>query len=710
MIKGGVTRRMSFGALAVPAFPRLEEAVAAAHAGINFRATFSEAIADFAAGQYFTCAETGELRLYRRTAWPPFYDDQGDAAAPLTRPRLAAPADGDQFIGSDDGAGGALWTTVKGFIARLLSSAGATLVGFAIAPEAKARPVEEKLREIEVNVNDFGAVPNDIGQAAANYAAIRAALAHCLSQSSGNRLEGHPTLTFASGEYFISGNSCLMFNHTEMQALPGSYRYRRGLRVRGAGRHSTILSLVSSGRGDQWFYDTYDRNTPDDTSVADYIAYEGITFRGVLADGEQTSATLPAGSKTSGFRWKSQGFEKFNSFVNCTFESLCENFRIEGYGNVDHNRWYNCQFRKTRDLCFHFNNNQSAANSFFGCDMEEIHGRCFEIGPQGGGDVFWASGSILLFPETDDADTPLPTQRQKGFVHWDNSGVGAGPSSGQGNSKFTFQSLRFETYSGSQPLVCSRRREATGYGNLDVTFRDCTMSQVFDYVTKQAPSAPYVTVDVENRTVVTFDRCTLGYSSRFRLRRHDPVLSFHDCEYLAETPLADTNLLRGKCSVESGAGAIVARGTISQRNRIQGDYSQLIVADFNIGRQTYASPTFSAQGKDVTRGWPQPAAMENCRTYLPEGTIVHGVIIDKPAESVGSPTPDYAMMLMDSGGRVLFATTPQNQNLAVLEKAILTRPHRIPAAPQNYVELSATGAPVTTPFAKTEGGVIFDLV
>lgn len=709
MAKDGFTRRMSFGTLTLPLLLRGEDATAATHAGLNFRATFAEAIGDFAVGQYFTCAETGELRLYRRTSWAPFYQDQGDAAAPLTKARLASQADGDDLIGSDDGAGGALWTTVKGFIARLLSSAGAAVVGFSLAPGTRARPVDEKLREIEVNVNDFGAAPNDIGKAAANYAAIRSALAYCLSQSPSTHLEGHMSLAFGPGEYFISGNSCLMFNRTEMLALPGAYRYRRGLRVRGAGRLSTILSLVSSGQGDQWFYDTYDRATPGDTSVADYITYEGITFRGVLADGKQASATLPNGSKTSGFRWKSHGFEKFITFLNCTFESLCENFRIEGYGNVDHNRWYNCLFRKTRDVCFYFNNNQSVANSFFGCDMEEIHGRCFEIGPQGGGDVFWGSGSVVLYPEVDAANVALADQRQKGFIHWDNSGVGSGPSSGPGNSKFTFQSLRFEIYSASQPFVYSARKDATVYGSLSLTFRDCSMSQVFDYVSNAAPSTAYMAIDIENRTVVTLERCVLGYSSRFRLRRHEPLLVFQDCEYLADKSPADTNLLRGRCSVESSSAAIVARGTMSQRNPILGDYSQIAVADFNLGRYGPGSPLFSAQGKDIARGWPQVSSMGNCRTFFAEGTVVHGVIIDKPAESVTSPIGDYALNLKDSEGRLLFATAPQSQNLAVLEKASFAKPYRVPPAPKNYVELSAAGAPVKTAFSRTDGGVIFEL-
>ena len=50
----------------------------------GFRATFAEAIAAFAVGSYFTCAESGAIRMYQRTAGLPGYTDQGDAAAPAS--------------------------------------------------------------------------------------------------------------------------------------------------------------------------------------------------------------------------------------------------------------------------------------------------------------------------------------------------------------------------------------------------------------------------------------------------------------------------------------------------------------------------------------------------------------------------------------------------------------------------------------------------
>ena len=57
----------------------------ASSGGVPFRATFAEAVAELATGVYFSCSETGSLRMYKRTAGAPGYMDQGDSAAPASR-------------------------------------------------------------------------------------------------------------------------------------------------------------------------------------------------------------------------------------------------------------------------------------------------------------------------------------------------------------------------------------------------------------------------------------------------------------------------------------------------------------------------------------------------------------------------------------------------------------------------------------------------
>ena len=64
---------------------------------------------------------------------------------------------GSALVGADDGAGGSLWTTVAGFIAFLLSSLGASVIGFIQAGVgAVQRTLQAKAREV-VTVTDFGA-------------------------------------------------------------------------------------------------------------------------------------------------------------------------------------------------------------------------------------------------------------------------------------------------------------------------------------------------------------------------------------------------------------------------------------------------------------------------------------------------------------------------------------------------------------------------
>ena len=67
---------------------------------------------------------------------------------------------GAALIGATDGAGGANWTTVQGFINRIISSAGSAYVGFIQAgANAAVRTAQDKMRD-RITPEDFGAVGN----------------------------------------------------------------------------------------------------------------------------------------------------------------------------------------------------------------------------------------------------------------------------------------------------------------------------------------------------------------------------------------------------------------------------------------------------------------------------------------------------------------------------------------------------------------------
>lgn len=81
-------------------------------AGMNYRATLAQGVSDFAVGEYFLCPETGALRMYQRTGVAPYYVDQGDASAPLTRASAGAPS-GASLVGFTRPETGAVPTTLQ---------------------------------------------------------------------------------------------------------------------------------------------------------------------------------------------------------------------------------------------------------------------------------------------------------------------------------------------------------------------------------------------------------------------------------------------------------------------------------------------------------------------------------------------------------------------------------------------------------------------
>ena len=104
-----------------------------------------------------------------------YLNSAGVAVAQRTLATTAylAASTGAAQIGANDGAGGSLWTTVAGFISRLLSSAGSASIGFLQSGTgAVARTAQDKLRE-RFNVKDFGALGNN---SANDTAAITAAI------------------------------------------------------------------------------------------------------------------------------------------------------------------------------------------------------------------------------------------------------------------------------------------------------------------------------------------------------------------------------------------------------------------------------------------------------------------------------------------------------------------------------------------------------
>lgn len=132
------------------------------------QAVLSAAAAEALVGPSYTSMETGlaatpsgECFAVVSSDITSIYLNSGGTAVYLrnvvTTDGLAS-SDGSSFIGAQDGSSGSLWTTVQGFINKLLSSAGASVIGFVQAGTgAVARTVQDKERD-QVSVKDFGAI------------------------------------------------------------------------------------------------------------------------------------------------------------------------------------------------------------------------------------------------------------------------------------------------------------------------------------------------------------------------------------------------------------------------------------------------------------------------------------------------------------------------------------------------------------------------
>lgn len=555
-----------------------------------------------------------------------------------------------------------------------------------------------------VHIDRFGALPNNPAANRSNYASIRSALKSAIYHSP-IQLDGQREIHAGSGTYAITGMSPLSLTRTEMEALPGGYRYVRGLKWQGTGMRSTYFQLVSpnDGTGESWFYNTYDANYPNDSSVQDFIEFSGISFKGAEAD-----YTLPPNQKTSGFRFITFGWEKFMRFNDCSFDYMDTMFSLEGNGNADHNKWFGCSFTRVRDKCFYFNNNQSVANIFVGCDMEEVHGKGFLVGPKGGGDVTWIGGSVILYPELSAPNTPRVPQNNSAFIYFDNSGVNSGQTAGANNGNFTFFRVRFETYEAKQHFVFSYRSDENAYGSLRVNFDHCIMVDPHNFSGgNDFPSEPYGGVYIENDVVVNFNKCMLRKGYTYTVGKHDGEIVFNEPEYLPASPVSSSDLLASECTIAGNAinAAIICRGMKVNPLLVAGDYTKLMSGDFT-KLQGGRLPSFAtAQLKDARSPWPQPNISGPLWLYLPGGSLVRSVSIQKPAVAMSAPTANYGLGLTGADGKVLMTPGSGVENRAILSNTVLSELYVVPPAPNNFIQVVASGSSSTETFPNRLGSV-----
>lgn len=163
------------------------------------------------------------------------------------------------YVSATDGASGTLWSTVQGFINKIMSSAGSAIIGI-IAPftGAVSRTLSSKTYDW-VSVKDFGAKGDG---ATDDTAAFNAAFAWSVSN--------YCDIYVPAGVYIVQS---LILNSTAYAYMPTLF---------GSGRHSTVIKKKSgSGTGPVL--------TIGSTTATNTMA--GITIRSMTIDGVSAAAS-----------------------------------------------------------------------------------------------------------------------------------------------------------------------------------------------------------------------------------------------------------------------------------------------------------------------------------------------------------------------------------------------------------------------------------
>ncbi|AOQ26880.1 tail tubular protein [Vibrio phage S4-7] len=551
-----------------------------------------------------------------------------------------------------------------------------------------------------VHVDQFGAVVKAESKAADNYKSFRAAFVAAVTHES-QQLSGHSEILYGAGEYFIKGNSVLMPNRSEMEALSGNYRYRRGVMFRGCGRQSTIITLLTDGTGETWFYDTTDENHSD-TGVADYITFRDMTLRG----GSSATYSLPSTEWTSGFNFETYGWEKRFIWDAVEFVNLDRIYRCGGYGNADLNTWMNCIAGNIREDAFYFNNNQSVVNRFTNFDIS-CHGNIIAVGPQGGGDLTWTSGAITQYPQLDEFDTPLPFQRECALIYWDNSGVTTGPSSGNGNNQFRLRGIRVECYSPSQAHFRSKRDDTVAYGDIHVYFDECSFTHPHKYRDEGwgFGTVPYTGAHVEGSAKVRYTKSLLREPYTYLIAKHAGHIEFDSCNYTPTPGASEKQRLSGVCTNLGVDSSIVCTGLTTQKEIDLGSYQYVVVPDFTMGSPaTHVKHTSSV--KVHKTAWPQVNFVGSLRVYLSPNSIVHKILMDKP-EDLNANGTNYSLNIKDYAGVTMASSTVGEESRAILEEVVVGS-FRVPEEPNNYIDITPSGTAGTSKFSSTDGRVLLE--
>ncbi len=601
---------------------------------------------------------------------------------------------------------------------------------------------ERQYAKTTINLNEWGLVADDNSSAVAeaNYQILREAQIHAITQNDltppstnlSDPLLSNIRIEADAGIYYIKGNSPFALTRAEALAeLPAGGSFRRGIKWAGAGRHMTVFVLQKSDTPEvsgTWLYNN------DDVSFYDHFQMEDMTLRSAdfaFSDEiNRRSHGVSAADSINGFYWGSTGWEKMSVFNSVIFEGFDTGFKIRGSANGDQHTFMACRFSHIIDKVFDIDNDQSVVNRMFGCDVF-TYGDMFYIGPLGGGDFLWESGTVHQETLRIDggvlgsvSDSTAAAAKPRALLHFDQGTVSTGAASSMANSNFVFKKLRVENYDKFNHLVLAVRDTVGAYGAGYATFEQCDFSVNFEW----ADGLNYSNGEPTSRTLgsnqrdlvyinkmscdVHFDRCALASHQLFtaidvgssggagglaRITFNGCILGWDVTSSAVGLGPLSSKLNRyitssDRCNVEFSAKDSVLYSIAKTAN-------ELICDDFS-----YASCMAGTKLDDLkwANAYPQhlpwPSAPDsNGKLFLPPGSVVTSVFMNKLAGNIlVSATGGYYVQLLDNTNSMIWQTAVAPFSAGGLteaspytEKSDLTTPHIIPAVPNNWVRVRA---------------------
>jgi len=276
---------------------------------------------------------------------------------------------------------------------------------------------------------------------------------------------------------------------------------------------------------------------------------------------------------------------------------------------------------------------------------------------------------------------------------------------GRGNDKFRFKGLRFEVYDPLQLFALIKRFDDASIGHsVHATFEDCTCILDLYY---DAADAYHLSTDLREVVAieqdiggsVKFIRCHLDEHHQYSIFNTNSLyaqsrVDFVDC--WANWDPEDGTIggsLKSRClGYDSTMGMFSATGC-EYLYASPGAQALRHVLDFTSGYNrkcsTVSQPLRLGNVKADDGAWPS-LGIGDKTLYLPEGAIVTGVIMWKPAPGVGAGVA-YDLQLQDYEANVLWSSGAGAENRIISDNDAIDPPLTIVQSPYNYVILKDAG-------------------